>query len=162
MCRCPYSHQFKSLPPTQSSLGLACSQKSDPRLAILVILGTPGGAGLVTPIWICFCGKGGADEILVFQFCYDKNRQERMVSWSADSGYLHCLIDDGEASPKRNMSPILLVNAAPYSHDLVSRFCANVIGLDPQIIVCVAQHLNLFLKLSRQSEVTENTKGASD
>lgn len=104
--------------------------------------------------WFCsanmdlFLWQGETNEILGFQFCYDKDYQQRMFSWFADSGYQHCHIDNGEASPKRNMSPILLANAAPYNHDLISRFCASAVNIDSQIMECVTQHLDHFLKLS--------------
>ncbi|NOZ11566.1 MAG: hypothetical protein GXP09_11060 [Gammaproteobacteria bacterium] len=104
-----------------------------------------------------FLWQGKADEVLGFQFCYDKNHQERMFSWFTDTGYQHCHIDDGEASPKRNMSPILLANANPYDQDLVSRFCANAVNIDPRIASCVAQHLDHFLELSKQLQTTRDT-----
>ncbi|HEC13125.1 MAG TPA: hypothetical protein ENI80_07725 [Acidiferrobacteraceae bacterium] len=95
-----------------------------------------------------FLWQGKTDEILGFQFCYNKYNQERMISWFADSGYQHCHVDNGEVSPKRNMSPILLANTTPYNHNLVYRFCASAINIDSKITDSVAQHLHHFLELS--------------
>ena len=33
-----------------------------------------------------------------FQFCYDKNVNEQMMSWDCKQGYSHTAIDDGESS----------------------------------------------------------------
>ena len=50
-----------------------------------------------------------SDAIIGFQFCYDKPRSEHALTWSADSGYSHMAIDDGEMSG-RAKTPILVPN----------------------------------------------------
>jgi len=45
-------------------------------------------------------------EIVAFQLCYDTNRNERVLSWKKELGFLHCKIDDGQPTAIVNMSPI--------------------------------------------------------
>jgi hypothetical protein len=43
-----------------------------------------------------------------FQLCYDRGRSERAFTWTSAAGYSHDRIDDGEDSPTKNRSPILV------------------------------------------------------
>lgn len=36
-------------------------------------------------------------EIIGFQLCYDKERNERAITWKETVGYLHSQVDDGES-----------------------------------------------------------------
>ena len=46
------------------------------------------------------------DQPVSFEFCYDKPRRERSVRWTDEEGLRFFCIDDGEASPVQNRSPI--------------------------------------------------------
>lgn len=54
-------------------------------------------------IWL-----GPKDEVLGFQLCYDKERKARALTWTAEKGYKHTGIDDGDtAFGGAKMSPVL-------------------------------------------------------
>ena len=49
------------------------------------------------------------DEVLGFELCYDKGKDERAMRWSRENGFLHQKVDDGENRPGRHKgTPILL------------------------------------------------------
>ncbi len=50
------------------------------------------------------------DEISGFQLCYNKDRDERALTWKRPSFYTHHRVDDGEAKPTRKATPILLAD----------------------------------------------------
>lgn len=51
------------------------------------------------------------DEIVGFQLCYDKARNQRAVTWHSESGFTHDRIDDGETKPgKFKATPILVAD----------------------------------------------------
>ena len=47
-------------------------------------------------------------DIYGFQLCYDKQRQERALTWTHERGFTHTAVDSGEAGPVGNLTPILL------------------------------------------------------
>lgn len=52
-------------------------------------------------------GGGG---VRGFQLCYDRQGTERALTWTGGQGYFHNRIDDGEADPTKNRSPILVAD----------------------------------------------------
>jgi hypothetical protein len=54
-----------------------------------------------------------------FQLCYDRRGTERALTWTSGQGYFHNRIDDGEAVPTKNRSPIL-VSDGNFDADAVS------------------------------------------
>ncbi|PIR18789.1 MAG: hypothetical protein COV48_05610 [Elusimicrobia bacterium CG11_big_fil_rev_8_21_14_0_20_64_6] len=55
---------------------------------------------------IVWCAEDGA--LNGFELCYDKSGRERAFDWRRERGLRHFVVDDGESSPLRNDSPILL------------------------------------------------------
>jgi hypothetical protein len=45
-----------------------------------------------------------------FQLCYDRTERERILRWSASSGFLHEGVDRPETKPGRSMTAILVVD----------------------------------------------------
>jgi hypothetical protein len=39
------------------------------------------------------------DDIIGFQLCYDKDNNERALTWKKSSAYTHHRVDDGESGP---------------------------------------------------------------
>lgn len=65
---------------------------------------------------------GQAQEVLGFQLCYDKAREEHAVSWQPGSGLMHCRVDDGEARPGRHKaSPVLHPESEGFDAPRVAR-----------------------------------------
>jgi hypothetical protein len=53
------------------------------------------------------------DEIIGFQLCYDKNENERALTWKPDSGFSHHGVDGGEDRAGRyKASPILVIDGS--------------------------------------------------
>jgi hypothetical protein len=68
--------------------------------------------------------------VMAFQLCYDRLGEERVLGWSEGRGFMHKGIDDGEATPLKNRSPILVANG-PLAAGLVEReFRASCQALD--------------------------------
>jgi len=50
-------------------------------------------------------------EVIHFQFAYDKPNDEKLLHWSKDTGLVHRTIDDGSKAGNYPSSPILIDNA---------------------------------------------------
>ncbi len=62
------------------------------------------------------------DDIIGFQLCYDKDQNERALTWKNSSDYTHYRVDDGESRLCPKGIPIL-VSDGMFDHDeLVDRF----------------------------------------
>jgi len=66
-----------------------------------------------------------------FQLCYDKGGHERALTWRKGGETTHTSIDDGESSPLKNMSPILVPDGAISFQELQRQFTARAGGMDP-------------------------------
>jgi hypothetical protein len=55
-----------------------------------------------------FVWTDAAGSISAFQLCYDRSHLERVLVWDATSGFSHRRVDDGESTPIKNMSPIMV------------------------------------------------------
>jgi len=79
-------------------------------------------------VWI------GADgSISGFQLCYDKNKAERALTWTKKEGYCHERVDDGEANPTKNLTPILVPDGACPIQELTEFFSSHSIEIDTAI-----------------------------
>ena len=68
-----------------------------------------------------------------FQLCYDRAGNERAFTWSEDQGYYtQDRIDEGEASPTKNQSPILVADGSFHAAEVLGRFESRSADLDPQ------------------------------
>ena len=47
-------------------------------------------------------------DIIKFELCYDKNKNEHSYTWAANNGHTHLKVDDGEIYGRHKMSPILV------------------------------------------------------
>jgi len=73
------------------------------------------------------------DAIVGFQLCYDKNRSERALTWSKKHGFTHERVDDGEANPAKNLTPILVPDGMCPIQELIERFRSASADMDPGI-----------------------------
>lgn len=73
-------------------------------------------------------------EIDGFQLCYDKQHEEKALTWSSECGLLHDQVDDGENRPGRYKSaPILTRDGEiPFTH-VLEAFQTLSEDLDPQV-----------------------------
>jgi hypothetical protein len=79
-----------------------------------------------------------------FQLCYDKQRDERAMTWTRDHGYAHNRIDSGEDLPTENRSPILVADGVFQKDDIGSRFEKSSEGLEPEIRDLVLEKVRAF------------------
>ena len=76
-----------------------------------------------------------------FQLCYDRSRVERALTWTATDGYRHFRVDAGEATPLKNLTPIL-TSGGEFARDrVIAGFVEAADGIDPTIRSFVIQRL---------------------
>ena len=73
------------------------------------------------------------DAYLAFEFCYDKPHDEHSLRWKRESGFSHTRVDDGEASPISNRTPILVPNGLVDLRTIALEFESVAAQLDPRV-----------------------------
>ena len=74
------------------------------------------------------------DDIIGFQFCYDKVFSERAITWFEKHGFSHMKVDDGEPAmggPKR--TPVLVSDGVFDFEEVAKRFKALSAKIDADI-----------------------------
>lgn len=79
-----------------------------------------------------------------FQLCYGKRSDERALTWFAEKGFSHERIDDGERTPEKNRSPILVPDGICRVRDVLSDFEARSGAVAPDIRSMVVARLEEF------------------
>jgi hypothetical protein len=90
-------------------------------------------------VWI----NDGSD-ITGFQLCYDRGRTERAITWTSDGGYSHNRIDEGEANPAKNQSPILLSDGPFPADEVIERFEEASRAIDQRISRFILKKLRQY------------------
>lgn len=72
-------------------------------------------------------------QITAFQFSYNKSTNEHLLSWSADHGYSHDRIDDGENTPFQTMTPIMVPDGAVDCVRVAEAFRSVSEWLEPEL-----------------------------
>ncbi|MBS4098802.1 MAG: hypothetical protein KGZ83_18425 [Sulfuricella sp.] len=85
-----------------------------------------------------------ASEIVSFQLCYDKYRDERAIWWKAGQGFSHLRVDDGESSPLSHSTPVLVSDGIFESCEVVERFLALAGEVPENIVMFVTTHLRNY------------------
>ncbi len=89
-------------------------------------------------------------EFTAFQLCYDRKGLERVISWDRRHGFEHSQIDDGEASPHRNMTPVF-TNCTIFSENTVIKAFEHASRqIDTQVSQFIVQQLRQFLQAQAQ------------
>lgn len=79
-------------------------------------------------------------EIIGFQLCYDKRRDERALTWRADTGFNHQTIDDGEGAGNYPRTPVLAAGGE-FDSSVVSRFAESCDEIEAAIAALVLEKL---------------------
>ncbi len=79
-----------------------------------------------------------------FQLCYDRDGRERAFTWHVDAGMAHTAVDDGEGTPLRNDSPILVPDGAPRTDRVLVQFKERAADLEPELVALVTEKLEEF------------------
>lgn len=82
--------------------------------------------------------------IVGFQLCYDIHSHERVLSWRETSGFSHNRIDGGEATPSKNMTPILVADGRLPIEEVLPRFVERSGSIDRIISEFIANKLREF------------------
>ncbi|MDP7250834.1 MAG: hypothetical protein QGF00_14610 [Planctomycetota bacterium] len=81
-------------------------------------------------------------EIIGFQFCYGRNKDEKALTYLDDRGWKHSCVDDGETRKSEkgttilgpaHMTPIMTKEAGYDAPELANRFGEASGDLDPEI-----------------------------
>ncbi len=77
-----------------------------------------------------------------FQLCYDKQEQERALTWREGQGYQHHAVDDGEAPYSNKMTPILVQDGVFDAKKVKEDFISHAKEVDPKIVGFVTEKLD--------------------
>ena len=87
----------------------------------------------------------GETEIAGFQLCYDKQRDERAVTWHRGEGFDHKRIDDGEVAGRMKMTPVLVPDGTFDCAAVAERFSRESRKIDPEVREFVHERLTGYL-----------------
>jgi hypothetical protein len=89
----------------------------------------------------------GDGSVYGFQLCYDKNRQERAVTWTRDAGPVHQRLDDGEERRAGfKLSPVLLPDGE-CDRGIVPAFRVRSVSLDPVLAAFIIEQLERWISV---------------
>lgn len=73
-------------------------------------------------------------DVVGFQLCYDKTREERVLIWQSTGGYSHTRVDLGEYRPGRHKAAPLLVPDDNFdANQLIREFIDKGAAIEPEI-----------------------------
>ncbi len=88
-------------------------------------------------LWIAADGS-----VRAFHLCYEHTRDERVLAWSADGGFSHRGVDDGEDSPAKNMTPIFVDDGVLAARRVRDEFRRRSTQLDRSIASFLSARLD--------------------
>jgi hypothetical protein len=91
--------------------------------------------------------------IVAFQLCYDRPNRERILAWNKTSGFSHRGVDDGEATPLKNMSPIMVTDGNFAAERIAAEFGRRGKELDPRL------HDFIYAKIGEAGIVISGSAG---
>ncbi len=81
------------------------------------------------------------DRITGFQLCYNKDTDERALTWKIPSMYTHHRVDDGEYDITEKATPILIPDGM-FDHRIIAdRFWRESFEIDKEIVQLVYEKL---------------------
>lgn len=85
-------------------------------------------------------------EISGFQLCYDKDKFERAFTWTADYGYTHLKVDDGEGpNAAFKMKPVLMLDGVFDGKAIAEKFKAESSLIDDDIVSFVSAKIENYV-----------------
>jgi hypothetical protein len=81
--------------------------------------------------------------VRAFQLCHRRGDREGAVSWQEDGAVSQERVDGGEDSPVKNRAPILVAGRVFTVAEVVERFRANRLGIDPRLESFIIEKLLL-------------------
>lgn len=92
-----------------------------------------------------FVWQDEQERIVSFQLCYDRSGQERVISWDRERGFGHHRVDDGEASPHKNMSPVFVSDGVFSAQEVLPKFAQAGQQINPNINAFIMQKLTEYV-----------------
>lgn len=83
------------------------------------------------------------DTLDAFEFCYGKPRHEHSLRWSAEHGFSHSGIDDGEGTPFQSKTPIASTGSAYDLTALALLFERLAVSIEPRTYRTVLRIMHL-------------------
>jgi hypothetical protein len=68
-----------------------------------------------------------------FQIIYQRDQQERALTWRAGEGFRHGRVDAGTESPLKNLTPIVLPNGSIPWPEVLGEFDTHAATLEPAL-----------------------------
>jgi hypothetical protein len=106
-----------------------------------------------------FTWQAAGGNITGFQLCYDLPAVERVLSWHASKGYSHERVDDGEASPVKNRTPILVADGAMPMTTVLIEFDARTAGLEPALRAFLRERLLAYAAIEAERAEIDKPEG---
>jgi hypothetical protein len=76
-----------------------------------------------------------------FQLGYDFGAGAHALTWGNAGGFAHSLVDEGDSSPLKNESPVLVADGAVPWAELEAKFAVEGAGLEPGLRELVTARL---------------------
>ena len=83
-------------------------------------------------------------KVVGFQLCYNKRGTQKALTWYRDRGFLHTAIDDGEGSPLKNRTPILVADGSFPRDRVASQFRESARNLEKELFDLVEGRLEEY------------------
>lgn len=99
-----------------------------------------------------FVWQSRGARITGFQLCYDIPGLQRVLSWHERSGFSHDRIDTGEATPERNMTPILVADGRPPIEEVLANFTRRSPAVDPDVREFISRKLQEYQAMPEPRE----------
>ncbi len=80
-------------------------------------------------------------EIIGFQLCYNKKGKEKALTWYQGKGFLHTAVDDGEGTPLKNRTPILIADGLFPKDRVIEQFRRSAKNIDQRLFEVVEKQL---------------------
>jgi hypothetical protein len=81
------------------------------------------------------------DQIIGFQLCYDKEIDQKALTWHNQDGYQHSRVDDGDNPGKMKASPVLEADRHFDHEGIGRRFRENKGDVPEKIVDCVYEKI---------------------
>ena len=85
-----------------------------------------------------------SDNIIGFQLCYDKTKNERALTWQSEGGFHHDRIDDGEVPFRIKRTPIIVKDGVFEKRKIAERFKKESSELDQDLANFVYEKISEY------------------